>query len=146
MKDSNSEASPVPATARNVEGIVRLCEAEAKMRLSKLIEMRDLEFAKKLVIMSLHDMGLDPYTGRLDSGYGNTGVSNIKEEAEKEIFNILRHEEPDIEDLIIRISNRFRVSPQNVDLQLKGFEREGRIMILDKKVQLPLNFKRVRGV
>ncbi|HEY3362847.1 MAG TPA: hypothetical protein VGK06_13805 [Methanosarcina sp.] len=143
MKDSNSEASPVPVTARNVDGLFRLCEAAARMRLSQFVERQDLEFAKKLVTMSLHDMGLDPYTGRLDSGYSNTGISKIKEEAESEIFRILKHEEPDREDLIIRISNHFRVPVQNIDMQLKELERQGEIMILDEKVQLPLNFKKV---
>ena len=95
--------------------------------------------------MSLHDMGLDPYTGRLDSGYSNTGISKIKEEADSEIFSILRHEEPDEDDLIIRVSNHFRVPVQNVQMQLKALEGQGRIMILDKKVQLQLNFKRVKG-
>ena len=70
------------------------------MIFSQFVERQDLEFAKKLVTMSLHDMGLDPYTGRLDSGYSNTGISKIKEEADSEIFSILRHEEPDDDDLI----------------------------------------------
>jgi len=58
--------SPVPVTIRNLEAIQRLSEASARMRLSETISLEDVNFAKKLIIKSLKDIGYSE-DGTLDA-------------------------------------------------------------------------------
>lgn len=63
LKDSKN---PVPITVRSLEAFQRLTEASARMRLSNEITLEDVEFAKRLLVKSLRDIGLDE-TGTLDA-------------------------------------------------------------------------------
>jgi replicative DNA helicase Mcm len=72
--------SPVPITARSLEAIQRLSEARARMRLSATVSKEDVEFAKKLLISSLKDVGIDVKTGKLDAGIINCGKSQSQAE------------------------------------------------------------------
>ena len=75
--------SPVPITARSLEAIQRLSEARARMRLSATVSKEDVEFAKKLLISSLKDVGIDVKTGKLDAGIINCGKSKSQVEKAK---------------------------------------------------------------
>lgn len=75
--------SPVPITARNLEAIERLSEASARMRLSNTVSIEDVEFAKRVIVTSLKDVGIDLETGRLDAGIVNCGKSQSQVEKMK---------------------------------------------------------------
>ncbi len=75
--------SPVPITARCLEALQRLSEASARMRLSDTVSREDVEFAKKVFIVSLKDVGIDVETGKLDAGIVNCGKSRSQAEKMK---------------------------------------------------------------
>jgi replicative DNA helicase Mcm len=75
--------SLVPITARCLEALQRLSEASARMRLSDTVSREDVEFAKKVFIVSLKDVGIDVETGKLDAGIVNCGKSQIQAEKMK---------------------------------------------------------------
>lgn len=73
-KDGDEEDAPVPATVRTLDGLLRLSEACARMRLSNDVEMIDAEMAISIVKVSLQDVGYDPETGKMDVEMMNGGT------------------------------------------------------------------------
>ncbi len=66
---------PIPISARQLEGLIRLSEASAKIRLDKHVIRDDARRAIDLVKYCLMNVGLDPETGQLDIDRISTGIS-----------------------------------------------------------------------
>lgn len=66
---------PVPITARQLEAIVRLAEAYAKIKLDKKVRLEYAEKAIEMQMYCLEKIGLDPKTGQLDIDKITTGVT-----------------------------------------------------------------------
>lgn len=60
------EEAPVPITARQLEAIIRLAEASAKLQLKPYVESDDAHRAIKLQQACLREVGYDPETGKID--------------------------------------------------------------------------------
>lgn len=75
---SESEIKPIPITARQLEGIIRLSEACAKMRLSSEVKREDAQKAIELLKMSLQQVGYDEETKTFDIDKITTGISSSK--------------------------------------------------------------------
>ncbi|MBI4210709.1 MAG: helix-turn-helix domain-containing protein [Candidatus Diapherotrites archaeon] len=83
LRDQGRKEGAYTATHRQLEGLIRLSEASARVRLSDFVERRDVERAIRLVRTSLQDMVTDPETGKIDidiitSGQTHTTLSNLK--------------------------------------------------------------------
>ena len=65
----------IPLSARQLEALVRLSEASAKVRLSNVIEKKDAKRAISLLHYCLEQVGLDPETGKIDIDRISTGIS-----------------------------------------------------------------------
>ena len=66
-RNSNpEEQGPVTITARQLEAIIRLAEASAKVKLKDKVEKEDAEKAVKLTLFCLRDVGVYPETGEID--------------------------------------------------------------------------------
>ena len=63
----------VPITPRQIEGLVRLSEASAKMRLSDTVDVEDAERAIRLTNYVLDKVSRDRETGKLDIDILATG-------------------------------------------------------------------------
>jgi replicative DNA helicase Mcm len=72
LADDNSK--PVPVTARQLEGLVRLSEASARIRLSNEIEVFDAERVIKIADRCLKKVAYDAETGTYDIDKLVTGV------------------------------------------------------------------------
>ena len=66
---------PIPITARQLEAIVRLAEAHAKMALKDSVTEEDAEEAIRITSSFLESVGLDMETGTIDVGIIMTGAS-----------------------------------------------------------------------
>ena len=75
---ADSGIKPIPITARQLEGIVRLSEAHAKMRLNSKVEARDAGVAIGLLKYSLMQVGYDEETKAFDIDRMTTGVTASK--------------------------------------------------------------------
>eukprot|EP00668_Euglena_longa_P018469 GGOE01023047.1.p1 GENE.GGOE01023047.1~~GGOE01023047.1.p1 ORF type:complete len:848 (-),score=300.82 GGOE01023047.1:364-2577(-) len=66
----------VSATTRQLESLIRLSEALAKMRLSSVVERVDVQEAYRLMTDSLRQSAINPLTGRMDMGQLFGGVDS----------------------------------------------------------------------
>jgi replicative DNA helicase Mcm len=74
--NSDSDIKPIPITARQLEGIVRLSESSAKLRLSEKVERKDAKKAITLLKKSLTQVGYDEETQSYDIDRVTTGVTS----------------------------------------------------------------------
>jgi len=75
LRAKAKENSPVPITARQLESIVRLAEASARIRLSETVSEEDVERVIGIVKRCLAQIAVDPETGEWDIDYAYTGTS-----------------------------------------------------------------------
>jgi replicative DNA helicase Mcm len=77
----------IPITARQLEGLVRLAEAAAKIRFSKTVDKKDAQKAIELVDYCLNQIAKDSETGKIDidrlgsriTATQRSGISAIKD-------------------------------------------------------------------
>ncbi|EME32022.1 DNA replication licensing factor MCM4 [Galdieria sulphuraria] len=68
----------ITATPRQLESLIRLSEAHAKMRLSDVVESQDVDEALRLVQVAMQQSAIDPITGTIDMDLITTGKSATK--------------------------------------------------------------------
>lgn len=90
LRDKGREEGAYAATARQLEGLVRLSEASAKIKLKDVVEIEDAEKAIFLVKRSLEETVTDPETGKIDIDIVNSGVSSAKQNAIHLTLKIIR--------------------------------------------------------
>ncbi len=83
LRDMGRKEGSYSATHRQLEGLIRLSEASARVRLSNEVRREDVERAIRLLRNSLQDLVTDPETGKIDidiitSGQTHTMLSNMK--------------------------------------------------------------------
>ncbi|MFP4118310.1 MAG: minichromosome maintenance protein MCM [Candidatus Woesearchaeota archaeon] len=135
MRGSGSEedgVKSIPISARQLEGLIRLSEASAKIRLSDSITIKDAKKAIDLVHYSLTQMGMDPKTGKIDldritsniSASERSGISQVKNmitEMEKELGKIIPVKE------LVRMGKEKGISEDNVIDSIEKLKRSGDI-------------------
>ena len=85
--DSNQ---PVPVTARQLEALVRLGEASARLRLSNSVTVEDSERVIRIVDACLRQVYVDPETGLIDADVIALGMSKSKRDKIKLMLDIIR--------------------------------------------------------
>jgi replicative DNA helicase Mcm len=81
---------PVPVTARQLEALVRLAEASARIRLSDSIEKSDAERVIQIVDACLRQIAYDAKTGTFDIDKVVTGISKEKRDIVRVIKDAIR--------------------------------------------------------
>ncbi len=103
---SNSEEAgmkAVPISARQLEALVRLAEATAKLRLGKEVTKEDAKRAVDILHFSLSEIGIDPETGKIDIDRIASGITASQ-----------RTKIHKIKDIISELENKFG---KNVPIQ-----------------------------
>ena len=70
-----SAVKAVPISPRQLEALVRLAEASARLRLSLRVTKKDSKKAIELLHFCLSEIGIDPETGKIDIDRITTGVT-----------------------------------------------------------------------
>ena len=122
----------VPISARQLEGVIRLAEASAKVRLKKVVDVEDAKRAMNLVQFCLTEIATDKETGKIDIDRLSSGISasargqiiNIKE-----IINHLTEKigrDIPIADVIMEASSK-GISAEKVEESIEKLKRSGDI-------------------
>ncbi|NMB86620.1 MAG: Minichromosome maintenance protein MCM [Methanosaeta sp. PtaB.Bin018] len=86
-QDSNK---PVPVTARQLEALIRLGEASARLRLSDKVTLEDAKRVVKILESCLRKVGVDPETGFLDADIIASGTTKSTRDRTKSVMDIIR--------------------------------------------------------
>jgi len=86
-QDSNK---PVPVTARQLEALIRLGEASARLRLSDKVTLEDAKRVGKILESCLRKVGVDPETGFLDADIIASGTTKSTRDRTKSVMDIIR--------------------------------------------------------
>lgn len=81
---------PVPTTARQLQALIRLAKASARLRLSNHVDEQDAQRAIALTDFCLRRVGIDPATGQYDAGAIDTGFTRTHVDAISTLKNIIR--------------------------------------------------------
>lgn len=82
---SGAQSKTVSATTRQLESLIRLSEAHARMRLSLVVEPSDVAEAIRVVREAMLSYAIDPLTGKIDMDLINTGKSNALRERQSDL-------------------------------------------------------------
>jgi replicative DNA helicase Mcm len=132
-KPGEAEGSPIAVTARQLEGLVRLSEASARMRLSDRVTPEDVERTINIVMTSLKQVGMDKETGKLDIDILTVGVGKSQRERIKDLKNIimdLAHEYGPGGvplDRIVEKAGEHGLSKEKVEKEIKKLKEIGEI-------------------
>ncbi|KAK7207242.1 cell division control protein 54 [Myxozyma melibiosi] len=74
-EDVRAAERRITATTRQLESMIRLAEAHARMRFSTEVTVDDVEEAVRLIRAAIKDYATDPVTGRIDMDLIQTGTS-----------------------------------------------------------------------
>ncbi len=97
LRDIGRKDGSYAATHRQLEGLVRLSEASARVRLSDEAMKEDAERAIRLVKASLSDVVTDPETGKIDYDIIMTGQTHTQVTNMRKILEIVRAKAQDQE-------------------------------------------------
>ncbi|TDL28000.1 MCM-domain-containing protein [Rickenella mellea] len=91
--DPRTSERRITATTRQLESMIRLSEAHARMRFSGFVELEDVEEACRLMRDAIRTSATDPRTGQIDMDLINTGTSlqqrKMRGDLKREILNLL---------------------------------------------------------
>jgi len=124
----------IPITARQLEALIRLSEASAKIRLGKTVNKKDAQKAIELVSHCLNETAKDSETGKIDidrlGGSKITATQRNNLGVMKEIITAL---EEQINSKIIPVENIIEaakeknITPEKVEESLEKLRRSGDI-------------------
>lgn len=90
LRDLGRRHGSYSATPRQLEGLIRLSEASAKVRLKSKIELEDAQRAIRIFRISLEQTATDQETGKIDIDIITTGTSSSERQFIKRVLNIIR--------------------------------------------------------
>ena len=90
MRSMGINKKTITATPRQLESLIRISEAIAKMRLSHVVEVKDVEEAVRLIRTAMQQSATDPKTGAIDMDIITTGISATSTERVKVICDYIK--------------------------------------------------------
>lgn len=129
---SGGEDSPIPITARQLDALVRLAEASARMRLSNTISVGDVDKVLKIVEESLKQVGVDQETGKFDIDVLMVGTSKSQRDRIWVLKNLIKELMNTGDGIASELDLMDRVKEEGLDVEkverdLSILKRDGEI-------------------
>ncbi|KAL5106833.1 DNA replication licensing factor MCM4 [Taenia crassiceps] len=125
MRKLGSSHGQISAYPRQLESLIRLAEAHARMRLSHLVTADDCREARRLQREAIKQAAIDPVTGTIDISILTTGVSSSmrkrREEMATAIWAILEQSPRVITFAYLRVLEQVRASSERM-VSTEAFE------------------------
>ncbi|EEB74035.1 LAGLIDADG family homing endonuclease [Thermococcus sp. AM4] len=133
LKRGNEEGvQPIPITARQLEALIRLSEAHARMRLSETVTREDARAAIELIEAMMRTIAVDE-EGNIDVSILEIGKSSKKLNKIEKLVDIIKNLEPEGEygapaDKVIEAAKQAGVGgKREVEKIIEELKAEGRI-------------------
>ncbi|KAF4524741.1 hypothetical protein B566_EDAN013810 [Ephemera danica] len=136
MRQAGSARGQISAFPRQLESLIRLSEAHAKMRFSQQVEIVDAEEAWRLHREALKQSATDPLSGRIDVGILTTGMSSSGR----------RHREKVTQELRKLIENQAKGATLNFKKCLVELREKADIMVSQEMLEDTLSALQNEGV
>ena len=123
----------IPITARQLEALVRLSEAVAKVRLAKIVSKEDAQKAIELIDYCLNQIAKDSETGKIDIDRLSSRITASERSNISIIKETINYLEAELQNKIIPIENLMEksseknISPNQVEEILEKLRRSGDI-------------------
>ena len=123
----------IPITARQLEALVRLSEAAAKIRLAKTVTKKDAQKAIELIDYCLNQIAKDSETGKIDIDRLSSGITATQRSSITIIKEIIHALEEQLGSKIISVENiaaaaqEKNIPAPQVDEALEKLRRSGDI-------------------
>lgn len=138
-----SSEKRITATTRQLESMIRLAEAHAKMRLSPTVGEDDVEEAVRLIKSAIKASATDSRTGLIDMGLlsegGGAAERRRREDLKRAVLAVLDSDDNvraaggamRYVDLYRKVGegSSVEVEPQEVNEAVKALEAEGRVLV-----------------
>jgi DNA replication licensing factor MCM4 len=138
--DPRANEKRITATTRQLESMIRLSEAHARMRFSQTVDLLDVKEACRLMREAIRTSAIDPRTGKIDIGLLNTGTGSgqrkLRDDMRKEIMGILDGAAGARGirwvDVVKRLGEQssVRVDPTDFAEVVKALENEGLVKVI----------------
>lgn len=99
--NGDNKNKPIPISARQLQGLVRLAEASARTRLSEMVLDIDVDRAIELTDYFLLEIGTDPKTGKIDIDRFASDTSASDRSDISKILHIIKKLTPNSSDMIM---------------------------------------------
>jgi len=105
LREQGRKQGTYSATHRQLEGLVRLSEASARIRLSDEVVREDADRAIRLLKASLEDVVKDPETGKIDFDIITMGATHTQLTNMKVILNLVKQRSKDSENQMAQLQD-----------------------------------------
>ena len=86
----NGGKNTISATPRQLESLIRLSEARARLRFSQYVEKEDVEEAVNLIKVATQQAATDPVTGVIDMDLLQTGITSSSRARLSQLIDIIK--------------------------------------------------------
>jgi replicative DNA helicase Mcm len=123
---------PLPITIRQIEAIIRLAKANARMRFSELVTVEDANRAISIIKTSLKDAGFDTESGKIDIDLLTTGMPKSQRDKHMRVMQIIEELESEyggaapLEQLIQRAESE-RIPKNFVEWTVEEEKKRGHL-------------------
>lgn len=130
LRKRASSGGPVPMTARQIEGLIRLAEASAKVRGSNDVTSEDADRAIRLVKYVMQEVLTDKDSGEIDVDIISTGQSKTKRDRTITITKILNELDKEYDQVeiekVFEKAEEYGIDKENVSKILEEFKKSGK--------------------
>jgi len=125
-------SKPVPVTARQLEALIRLGEASARLRLSNKVTLEDAQRVVKILDSCMRKVGVDPETGFLDADIIASGTSKSTRDRTKSVMDIIKdvskeHQGPAPRDAVLDRAEELGIDRAKAEEIIDRLRRDGSV-------------------
>lgn len=141
--DPRASEKRITATTRQLESLIRLSEARARVRFSDFVQVSDVKEAYRLMKEAIRTSAMDPRTGKIDMGLLNTGTGTgqrkMRDDMRKEILSILdsqaKGRSMKYVDLVKMLGEQssIRIDPVEFGEVIKALENESLVKVVGER-------------
>lgn len=140
-EDVRAAERRITATTRQLESMIRLAEAHAKMRLSEEVGAEDVQEAVRLIKSALKQAATDARTGLIDMGLLTEGTSASERRRKQDLKNAVQEAVDEMArqdgnvryaDLAKRVGDQSSVAVDTEELAeaVRSLQQEGQLQVV----------------